>query len=583
VAAALAGLVLLPPLDYRPMIAARGATSPQLYAFVKEGRTSVVSLATYARNTELANNGLRESMISRADPNRGASIAVLLGAIPYLLHPDPKSAFQVGFGGGITTYTLTTTDLTSIHVVELEPVILDAVRHLHGGTVPALQDPRLRLDIDDARHRLLLDADTYDLIVSQPSHPWVAGAANVFTREFDRLVADKLNPGGIAIQWVNLFRMDVTTLGAILNAFYGVFPHGAAFGTLRAEEGALLLVGSERPLDFDRDRIARRLASPALARGQVPALLDDPDDLFRYYLLSRDEALALGAGAPVNTDTNILSEVRLARLERSPKGPEDPFPAVVAVGRYDVAPFLAKPRSSLYRFGRFFIRQDEFHLAERAEARLGELDPTRARWLRHERLANSFHDREATALYLAHDDWPETAHESQAVVFMESGHLAEAADAVGKITRAPERRLAELRLLFFAQRWGELEAYPAATPAERAWQLIGVFQRDPAAGAAGLLELAMQDPTVLELPQLRLLNHYRMLHPGFGAGRFDIYNHLFAQIYFESQRLVRFVREAKRDGDMDRVRLLVARLDAMVGPGSALARQIHREVLPGTG
>jgi len=583
---ALGALLVLPRLDFHPMIAARiGPEVHRTYTYLKEGKTSVVTLTTTGGPlTELSNNGLKEIAIFTANPNHGGALSVLLGAVPYLVHEAPESAFVVGFGGGITTYTLTTTDLAKIRVVELEPVIVDAVRSLHGGTIPALQDPRVRLDIDDARHRLLIEPDSYDLILSQPSHPWVAGAANVFTREYYRLIASRLNPGGLATQWVNLFHMDATTLGSILNAFFDVFPEGAVFGLLGEDVGALLLVGSDTPLSFDTGRMARRLELPSLARGQIPDLVPTPNDLFKYYLLSRDEALALAPGAPRNTDTNILCEVRLARLRQTPVGAENPFEAVAAHAGYDIAPFLDAPRApALYRFATNFLAQGQFTMAARAEARLAAIDPVRGRWLRHERLVESYYYPEATALYARHDDWPDAARYGQAVVFMEVGRLAEARAAVAGIGDAGLRRLGEIRLLFAAKRWDELAAFPSRTPAERAWQLVGVFRTAPGAAAAELVELDRRHFDLLGLPQLRLLARYQRDHPGFAAGRFDAYGRLLKASYAEGNRLATLAREAKRDGQLARARFLLARFEQVIDPGSGFGRRVRREILAGKG
>jgi spermidine synthase len=568
-AAAVAGLVLLPPLDYKPMIAA-GMSLPDTvsYAFLKEGRSSVISVTvTDGVNATLANNGLPESEITLANPDEGVAVGVLLAAIPYLLHPDPKSAFQVGFGGGITTYTLTTTDLKAIRVVELEPVVVEAVRSLHRGAVPALADPRVRLDIDDARHRLLLDPDTYDLIISQPSHPWRAGAANVFTREFDALVARKLNPGGIATQWVNLFRMDVPTLGSIVNAFYGVFPHGAVFGSLEPDAGMLLLVGSERPLAFNAERTARRLQTPSLARGQVPEYFADANRLFRYYLLSRDEALALAAGRPPNTDTNILSEVRLARRLHNRWGAANPVHAVAAHAGYDVVPYLAEPRApALYQFGRAFLREGQHGMAARVEARLGPLDPVRARWLRHERLADALYHAEATALYERFDDWPDAVRARQARLFAEMGDLKRAAEAVDRMGEGEARRAARARLLFDAGRWEALARLPARTPQEAAWALLGVFRLNPAAGAPALLELALRAPDTLEIPQLKALAAFQAQNPGFGAGRYNARVVLDRKVSERARMLAQLAFEARDAGDMARARFLLTRLRTLAPP-----------------
>ena len=103
----------------------------------------------------------------------------------------------------------------------------------------------------------------YDIIVSQPSHPWLAGSGTLFTREFFGIVSSRLRPGGVFGQWVNLFNMDAVTLGAIVKSFYEVFPYGFA---LRPSGGRdLLLFGSHWPLVLDPARLTARLAHRELA------------------------------------------------------------------------------------------------------------------------------------------------------------------------------------------------------------------------------------------------------------------------------------------------------------------------------
>ena len=118
--------------------------------------------------------------------------------------------------------------LRSIHVVELEEVVVEAVRAVNSARV--LEDPRLELEYNDARNTLLVGERRYDIIASQPSHPWLSGVGNVFTRRFFEIVHSRLEDGGIYPQWVNLFNMDSSTLKSILRAYFDVFArlrHGA--------------------------------------------------------------------------------------------------------------------------------------------------------------------------------------------------------------------------------------------------------------------------------------------------------------------------------------------------------------------
>ncbi|MCK4586678.1 MAG: fused MFS/spermidine synthase, partial [Gammaproteobacteria bacterium] len=266
---ALAGSWVLPHLNYKDLISSvqyddesYAGKEPE-YLFLKEGKAGVISMVTHnGRHVKLQNNGLNESFIDLEDENNVLLVESLLGLMPYMLHENPRSAFVVGFGGGITTKALTMTSLESIRVVELEPAVVEAGRAILGGEIPALQDPRVTLSFNDARNTLLVEENKYDIIAAQPSHPWLARASNVFTKEFFNLVKSRLNEGGVYGQWVNLFHMDATTLKSLLRAFYEVFPHGMTFANL--DTGDFIMYGSGSPVVFDYARIQKRLNEPKI-------------------------------------------------------------------------------------------------------------------------------------------------------------------------------------------------------------------------------------------------------------------------------------------------------------------------------
>jgi spermidine synthase len=343
-------LVVLPALDYRPLVRAVTFRDPASmnddpstwrFEYLREAQAGVVSVITRDGTIgALQTNGLTESHLNFVDPTQSSATESLLGLAPYLLHPGPHAAFVVGFGGGNTAYALTRTrSLQTIRVVELEPAIVDAVRTVTRGFVPALLDPRLELTINDARNALLVDDARYDLIVSQPSHPWLAGSGTLFTREFFEIVRSRLEPGGVFGQWVNLFHMDAVTLGAILKSFYEVFPHGF---TLRPGQGRDLLVfGSERPLRVDPARIEAELAHRELGQHLARLGIRSTVQLLADFVLSRDEIVEKVRTGPRNTDTNLVSEVRLARIgRRHDQGAEvDRF--LRETRSFDLLPYLA--------------------------------------------------------------------------------------------------------------------------------------------------------------------------------------------------------------------------------------------------
>jgi hypothetical protein len=257
------------------------------------------------------------------------------------LHEEPRSGFLVGLGGGATLRALEQTKLESIRVVELEAAVVDAVATLLPDA-SGLDDRRLTLSIDDARFILQVENKSYDLIVSQPSHPWVAGAGAVLTEEFFRIVQSRLNHGGIYGQWLNLFNMDIATLCSIQKTFFTVFPAG--FTMMDLENGDYLLFGSNTAVSLDPARLQQRWAR--LQDGVLDrcCAIDDAVAVLQYFALSRRQVLEHCAHSPRNTDLNLRSEMRLATLSyervRQRRPSEDPYRFLEEFAHFDLHPYL---------------------------------------------------------------------------------------------------------------------------------------------------------------------------------------------------------------------------------------------------
>jgi spermidine synthase len=291
----------------------------QSLSLLIEGKSAIVTVAENERGRDLRTNGLPESGVQFAPPYYSIE-TVLLGALPYLAARSPERALVIGLGGGNTVKTLTYTNVRQIDVVELEPGVVDAVTKLHRGRANPLDDPRVALRIADGRNDLLLrryrGAPRYDIIASQPSHPWRSGAANLFTEEFFALARESLTPGGVASVWINGFRTDPESLVAIVASFEAAFPGGLIVdGSTNHERKALLLLGSDRPLRLNTEQIAARLSEPRLrellALFQIRSVAE---------LLARSEgpssAFAALADGVANTDDNAFVETRIPALAR---------------------------------------------------------------------------------------------------------------------------------------------------------------------------------------------------------------------------------------------------------------------------
>jgi spermidine synthase len=564
---AFVGSTVLPHLNYKDLIASvdyRYDTDAQSgqkaqFLFLKEGKAGVISVVTYDGITaKLQNNGLNESLINTKDPNKALLAETLLGLVPYMLQDHPKSAFAVGFGGGITTRALTMTDLESIRIVELEPAVVEAGRAIVGGQIPALRDPRVRLDFNDARNTLLVENNTYDIIAAQPSHPWLAGASSVFTEQFWQIAKSRLNEGGVFGQWVNMFNMDATTLRSIFRAFYDVFPYGVTFSNLST--GDLLLFGSNKPVKLDYERIQRILKQPKINAILSKHGIDTPEGLLWYLALSRREAVAAAGTMTPNTDTNILSEVRLSAITQNPVGKEDPYALLKRNFHLDMAPYVDKPAQRLYAQADFFFSKNDTHMAEMAGKQLAKLNPLLGRGVKYEGLWRIYDFDAAFALYAQHKSWPDRTHAQQALALVELDRQAEAQLAVARIKDERVRRATEARILFELENWTQLAALQPQSDEERKWQLLGLVKKDAVLAGRDLSRLVAADSE--EIPQLRALVRYSAALDDRKA--MDEYaRRLINATDGRTKQLVELAKQALDKKQTPRAQVLVARIEKL--------------------
>ncbi len=509
-AAALVAALVLPKLDYARLISsveysaeARAGKAPA-FLFLREGKAGVISLVSYdGKYARVQNNGLNESKISLTDENDALLTETLLGVLPYVLHRDPKSAFMLGFGGGITTRALTLTDLDRIKVVELEPSVVAASQTIAAGPASALNDPRVDLSFNDARNTLLVEREKYDLIVSQPSHPWLAGSANVFTQNFWRIARGQMNPDGVFAQWISLFRMDAATLQSLLKAFYNVFPEGMSF--INTASGDLILIGSQQKIELDYARIDKILADPRLAAVLAPKGILTTQDLLWYFCLSRDEALTAAGSAVPNSDTNLLSEVRLSSVVQ-PKGDADPYELLRRNFSLDVAPYLGPDvTKKLAALSDYFLYWDNYTNAGHAADRLAAIDPMQGRRSAYERLLAMGDFSAAATLYGQYSEWPDSVHIEQARLLAGLELMADAWVALGRAAPSAERDSAEAELLFAEGALKSPKKGPT-TDTARKWHLLARAETD-LAGAGPLLAEAFSETD--DIAVLRALLRYR--------------------------------------------------------------------------
>jgi spermidine synthase len=267
-----------------------------------EGRTATVSVRRDWGITSVAINGRTNASDADDMPTQ-----ILLGQLGVLIAPRLDNALLVGFASGVTAGSVLQSQVKSVECVELERAAISSSRYFEHVNNHPLNDSRLRMIVDDARTYLRVNQTKYDLIVSEPSHPWVPGVANLFTREFFTLGRERLKDGGVFVQWIQIYQLSTESLRSILATFHEAFPHVAVFRVEGPAKGKdLILLGSRTQIELNR--ITQRLSDP-LSRAELNRVgLRSADDVLTWFVCDEERLGPAIAGAVINTDDNMRVE-----------------------------------------------------------------------------------------------------------------------------------------------------------------------------------------------------------------------------------------------------------------------------------
>lgn len=258
----------------------------------REGATGVVTVRERQGSLGLYQDGMQES-------GTGSHSIRLLGHLALLFHGSAKDVLIVGLGGGQTLRGVLMHPVKSVESVEISQDVVDVTRRYFAGDI--LGDPRSRVLVGDGRNHLRHSGRRYDVIVSQPSYPWVAGASNLFTREYFAEMRAHLAPGGVAAAW--FFTRSKKASRAITKAWSEVFPEALL---LNAMGGPRVLIGFEKPGSFRPEMLSPAFADPRVAGDLGTFSLDAPADVLRL-VVARGPGLQQVAGdTPPSTDDNGL-------------------------------------------------------------------------------------------------------------------------------------------------------------------------------------------------------------------------------------------------------------------------------------
>jgi spermidine synthase len=275
----------------------------EILYYREDGDSLVTVRRSRAGTLSLQINGKTE-----ASTGGDMTTQLLAAHLPLLLHPRPEDVLVIGLASGVTLGAAEKHPVRRVRVLEIAPGVVEAARLFAAHNGDALADPRVEVVVDDARSRLVVSPETYDVISSQPSNPWVAGVSNLFTVEFYRLARSRLRPGGLFCQWVQAYRLDPEDLRGIIASFRQVFPQ-AALWEESAGGGDYFLIGGDAPPRIDPDRL--RSASTAAAWEDLArAGVDGPAALLSRFVSGPAGLAALSAGARLHTDDNLYLEWR---------------------------------------------------------------------------------------------------------------------------------------------------------------------------------------------------------------------------------------------------------------------------------
>src|SRR5580658_194323 len=275
--------------------------------FVGEGINASVVITDRAGQKSFYVSGKSEASSTLLDMR----LQRLMGHLPALVRSAPRSVLVVGFGAGVTAGSFVPyPDVASIVICELEPLIPPASDEFFGKeNNHVLHDPRTRVVSDDARHYILTTPEKFDVITTDPIHPWVKGTSTLYSREYYEMVKSHLNPGGIAAQWLPIYESDEETVKTELATFFSVFPNATVWSNYLNGDGYdLVLLGSAEAQTIDVDDLERRLAQPGYS-GVAASLADtgfhSAVELLATYVGNATSLAPLLANAQINNDLNM--------------------------------------------------------------------------------------------------------------------------------------------------------------------------------------------------------------------------------------------------------------------------------------
>jgi spermidine synthase len=270
--------------------------------YYAEGAESIVSVIRIKGGEQ---SFLTNGRVEASSHPQAQQCQLTLGHLPMLLARDPRSVLVVGLGSGMTL------GATSVHpgveritLAEIEPKVIGVARTFAAYNHRVLEDPKLRIVVNDGRNFLMTTRETFDVITADPIHPWFRGAGYLYSSQYFELAARHLNPGGVIAQWLPIYELTPEDLRSIVRTFREHFPHTLLWLTHYDAE----LVGSNAPFRIDEAEVARRMAAPAVADDLKRVMMGSVTDLLSYFVMGTEGMVRFSRDGVLNTDDRLYLE-----------------------------------------------------------------------------------------------------------------------------------------------------------------------------------------------------------------------------------------------------------------------------------
>ncbi|QTA83080.1 Spermine/spermidine synthase domain-containing protein [Desulfonema limicola] len=272
--------------------------------FYREGPSATVSVLEKDNNRFLRINGKTDGSNVTGQRNDNYT-QTLLGLLPMIYNEKKEKALVIGVGTGITIGSLLDYPGVKVDCVEISQAVVEASRFFNDSNGNALDSPRTSTHILDGRTWLMSMPKKYDMIISEPSHPWQTGNANLFTTDFFDLSVKKLDKGGVFCQWLPYYRMDQEHFKILVNSFKNIFNYVNAWIIYTD----VILIGSDSPLSIDYQLLEDFISADSIKNRLAGININSiPDLLSFFYLDTQGVNKFIDKTKTLNTDNNPVIE-----------------------------------------------------------------------------------------------------------------------------------------------------------------------------------------------------------------------------------------------------------------------------------